>query len=100
VTQIKRSRPRRGGGRCEDFVVLFEHLGEYYDDVLVSFRYNQRIVAAIRALPSGAGYWDATFKVWRIHPGYAERLATALRGLGYTPDERVRLPNLKPEETN
>jgi hypothetical protein len=52
--------------------------------VLVSLRYDKRAVFAIRALPPWARHWDATSKVWRIHPGYAERLAAALRGLGYT----------------
>jgi hypothetical protein len=75
---------QRSGRRREDLVVLFEHLGKYYDDVLVSFEYDKCAVAAIKALPSGAGYWDATFKVWRIHPGYADRLAADLWSLGYT----------------
>jgi hypothetical protein len=66
------------------FTVWFEHLGEYYDDVLVSLKYDKRAVAAIRALPPWAGHWDATSKVWRIHPGYAEQLAATLWRLGYT----------------
>lgn len=107
MTKTKRSRPRRGGGsrklrppapagyllrahqcqradgRSETFDVWFERIGEYYDDVLVSFEYDKRAVAVIRALPRWAGRWDATSKVWRIHPGYAERLTADLRRLGY-----------------
>jgi Helix-turn-helix domain len=83
VTELTRLARKRGWRR-ENFDVWFEHVGEYYDDVLVSFEYNKRTVAAIRALPPGAGYWDPTFKVWRVHPGYAERLAAALIHLGYT----------------
>jgi hypothetical protein len=71
-------------GRCENLDVWFEHVGEYFDDVLVTLEYNERAVAAIRALPQWAWHWDATSNVWRIHPGYAERLAASLRSLGYT----------------
>jgi len=108
MTRTKRGRLRRGGGprklrptappdyrlrvaqcqradeRYENSTVLFEHLGEYFDDVLVSLKYDKRAVSTIRAFPPSAGYWDTTFKVWRIHPGYAERLAADLRRLGYT----------------
>jgi hypothetical protein len=104
----KRSRPRRRGGpqklrptaqpryplrarqcqradrRCENFAVWFEHLGEYFDDVLVSLKYERRAVRAIRALPPWTRHWDATSKVWRIHPGYADQLAATLWCLGYT----------------
>jgi hypothetical protein len=52
--------------------------------VLVSLKYDERAVTAIRALPPSTRHWDATSKVWRIHPGYAEQLAAALRRLGYT----------------
>jgi hypothetical protein len=108
MTKIKRSRPRRRGGprklrptappgyrlrarqrqradeRYDGSAVLMEHLGEYYDDVLVSLKYDKRAVTTIRALPPWARHWDATSKVWCIHPGYAERLAADLRRLGYT----------------
>jgi len=69
-----------------DFDVTCEWIGEYYDDVLVSFEYDKGVVTDIRGLPSWAGYRDATCKVWRIHPSYAERLIVGLRGLGYTVD--------------
>jgi hypothetical protein len=75
---------QRADGRCENLTIWFEHLGEYYDDVLVSLEYDKRAVTAIRALPPSARHWDATSKVWRIHPGYAEQLAATLRCLGYT----------------
>jgi hypothetical protein len=108
MTKTKRSRPRRGGGprklrptalpryplrarqcqrpggRCENSAVWFERLGEYFDDVLVSLKYDKRAVSAIRALPPSTRHWDATSKVWRSHPGYAEQLAATLRRLGYT----------------
>jgi hypothetical protein len=108
MSKIKRSRPGRGGGprklrltaqpryplrprqcqradgRYENFAVWFERLGEYYDDVLVSQKYDKRAVTAIRALPPSARHWDATSQVWRVHPGYAEQLAASLRRLGYT----------------
>jgi hypothetical protein len=108
MTKTKRSRPRRGGGpqklrptaqpryplqarqrqraggRSENVVVWFEHLGEYYDDVLVSLEYDKRAVTAIRALPPSVRHWDATSKVWRIHPGCAEELAATLWRLGYS----------------
>jgi|SRR5271163_2668562 len=108
MTKTKRSRHGRGVGprklrptgrpryrfaarqsqqvhrRCENVAIWFEHLGEYYDDVLVSLKkYDKRAVAAIRAFSPWA-QWDATAKVWRIHPGYAERLAADLQSLGYT----------------
>ncbi len=108
MTQTKRSRPRRGGGarklrptaqpryplrarqcqradgRCENSAVWFERLGAYYDDVLVSLKYDKRAATAIRALPPSTRHWDATSKVWRIHPGYAGELAAGLWRLGYT----------------
>jgi hypothetical protein len=108
MTKTKRSRPRRGGGprklrptalprytvrarqcqradgRYESSAVWFERLGEYYDDVLVSLKYDKRAVTAIRALPPSARHWDATSKVWRIHPGCAEQLAATLWRLGYS----------------
>src|SRR5258708_34961401 len=98
MTKIKRSRPGRGGGprklrptaqpryplqagqcqradgRYENFAVWFERLGEYYDDVLVSLKYDKR-VTAIRALPPSARHCDATSMVWRIHPGCAAGLS-------------------------
>jgi hypothetical protein len=52
--------------------------------VLVYFEYDKSVVAAIRKLPPGAGHWDATSKVWRVNPGYADRLVVTLRDLGYT----------------
>jgi hypothetical protein len=52
--------------------------------VLVSLKYDKRAVTAIRALPPSTRHWDATSKVWRIHPGYAEQLAATLWRLGYT----------------
>jgi hypothetical protein len=108
MTKTRRSRPRRGGGprklrptappqyrlrarqcqradgRSENFAVSYERLGEYFDDVLVSLKYDKRAVTAIRALPPSARHWHATSKVWRIHPGDAEQLAATLRRLGYT----------------
>jgi hypothetical protein len=105
MTKTKRSRPRPGGGprhhhhldtdsghastskrraAASDFDVTCEWIGEYYDDVLVSLKYDKRAMRAIRALPDWARYWDSTCKVWRIHPGYAERLVVTLRDLGYT----------------
>jgi hypothetical protein len=108
MTKTKRSRLARGGGprklrptappeyrlgarqhqradrRYENLAIWFEHLGEYYDDVLVSLEYDKRAVTAIRALPPSARHWDATSKVWRIHPGYAEQLAATRWRLGYT----------------
>jgi hypothetical protein len=126
MTKTKRSRPRRGGGprklrptsppqcrlrarryqraerRSEKFVVCFEHLGEYYDDVLVTLEYDKRAVTAIRELirelPPWAGRWDTDFKVWRIHPGYADRLAADLKQLGYTirGRETIKEPQVRP----
>ena len=84
MTKPKRSRSQRLGGRRENLVVWYERIGEYYDDVLVTLEYDERAVAAIRALPHWAQHWDATSNVWRIHPGYARRLVAALRQLGYT----------------
>jgi hypothetical protein len=107
MTKPKRSRARQEGGlghhhrpyvdtdsrhantgkqsaAVRDFDVRFEWIGEYYDDVLVTHEYDERAVKATRALMTGAGYWDAYFKVWRIHPGYADRLVVTLRDLGYT----------------
>src|SRR3954451_19546405 len=108
MAKIKKSRLPRGGGprklrptapseyrfearqhqrahrRSENLAVLFEHLGEYYDDVLVSLKYDKRAVTAIRALPLSDRRWDATSKVWRVHPGCAEKLAATLWRLGYT----------------
>jgi hypothetical protein len=75
---------QRANGRCKNFKVRFERLGQYYDDVLFTLEYDKRAVAAIRALPQWARYWDATSNVWRIHPGYSERLAVDLRHFGYT----------------
>lgn len=69
-----------------DFAVTCEWIGEYYDDLLVYFEYDKREAAAIRGLLSQARHWDATCKVWRIHPSFAERLIVGLRGLGYTVD--------------
>jgi hypothetical protein len=43
--------------------------------VLVSLKYDGRALTAIRALPPSTRHWDATSKVWRVHPGYAEQLA-------------------------
>ncbi len=104
MTKTKRRRSRREGGhrklqltsparlrarqhqlaigRYKNLKVCFEHIGEYYDDVLVTLECDERAVAAIRALPHWAQHWDATSKVWRIHPGYAERLADDLESLG------------------
>jgi hypothetical protein len=82
--RLRAHRSRRADGRSENLTVWFEHLGEYFDDVLVTHEYDERAVKATRALLTGAGYWDADFKVWRIHPGYAERLVVTLRDLGYT----------------
>jgi hypothetical protein len=84
-----RHRPRarhyqRANGRCGKSKALFEYVGQHYDDVLVTLEYDKRVVAAIRALPRWARHWDATSNIWRIHPGYAERLAAALIHLGYT----------------
>jgi hypothetical protein len=56
-------------GVPENLTVWFEHLGEYYDDVLVSFEHDEPAVAAIRALLSWDGWWDADFQVWRVNPG-------------------------------
>ena len=82
----RQPRPKRSGrarsGR--ENVVVLESLGKYYDDVLVSLEYDKPALAAIRALPDWSRYWDPEFHVWRINPGYAARLAAALRRLGYT----------------
>ena len=67
-----------------NYAVWFEHVGEYFDDVLVTLKCNRRAAKAIRALPRWAGHWDAASRVWRIHPGYADRLADDLLGLGYS----------------
>jgi hypothetical protein len=80
--------PVMSTGRSEKPTVWFEHLGEYHDDVLVSLAHDEPAVAATRALLSWTGWWDADFQVWRVNPGYAERLAADLRDLGYT----VRCP--------
>ena len=82
--RLRARRSRRAGGSSENFDARFEYVGKYYDDVLVTLEYDKRAVAAISALPQWAWSWDATSNVWRIHPGYAERLATNLRHLGYT----------------
>lgn len=74
----------RAGGRRKYVDVSFEHCGEYYDDVLVSLRYEKHAVAVIKDLPSCARRWDQAFKVWRVHPDYAGALAARLRDLGYT----------------
>jgi hypothetical protein len=108
MTKPKRSRPGRGGGsrkprptapsgfplrarqcqradgRSENFDAWFERIGKHFDDVLVTLKYEKPAVAAIRAVPSWTRWWDATSKVWRIHPGYAERLAADFGHLGYT----------------
>ncbi|WP_096287297.1 hypothetical protein [Mycobacterium ahvazicum] len=52
--------------------------------MLVNFEYNDEpAVVAIVALPVWARWWDSAFKTWRIHPGYADRLAACLRSRGY-----------------
>jgi hypothetical protein len=81
---LGRHQYQRANGRCKNFKVCFEHVGEYYDDVLVTPEYDDRAVAAIRALPVWARRWDTTSNMWCIHPGYAERLAVDLRHIGYT----------------
>jgi len=86
--RLRAGRSRRKDGRSKNIDIWFERIGEYYDDVLISFEDDGPAVAAIRALPLWAGWWDADFQVWRIHPGYADRLAAALQDLGYT----VRCP--------
>ncbi|MDI3312965.1 MAG: hypothetical protein QJR12_01370 [Mycobacterium sp.] len=74
-----------------DCAVTCEWIGEHYDDVLVYFDYyDKREVAALKELLSRAGQWDAAFRVWRIHPGYAERLVADLRHLRYTVIEEWR----------
>jgi hypothetical protein len=83
--RLRARRDRCAGGRSQDFEVLFERLGHDYDDVLINVEHNDEpAVAAIVALPLWARWWDSTFKTWRIHPGYAQRLAANLRSLGYT----------------
>jgi hypothetical protein len=57
--------------------------------VPVDFEYDDSVVAAIGKLPPWAGQWDATSKVWRINPGYADRLVVTLRDLGYTVIEMI-----------
>ncbi|ORJ57788.1 hypothetical protein [Mycobacterium simiae] len=82
--RLRAHRFRRAVRRDQGIAVLFEHLGHDYDDVLVNVEYNDEpAVAAIVALPLWARWWDSTFKTWRIHPGYADRLAASLRSLGY-----------------
>ena len=81
------SRPHAHRQRCTVLHAEFERVGEYYDDVLLTFRqFDQRAVDAIKALPSWARDWDAAAGVWRVHPGYADRLAASLQHLGYTVD--------------
>jgi hypothetical protein len=82
--RLQASQIRRANGRCETFKARFEYVGLDYDDVLVTLEYDERAVAAIRALPRWARRWDGSAKVWRIHPGYSERLAVDLRHCGYT----------------
>lgn len=64
--------------------VWFERVGQHYDDVLVSFVYDQRVAAVIKALPDWSRSWGATARVWRVHPGYAKTLEASLREIGCT----------------
>ena len=82
-TRLRPRRRQRADRRSEN-VVVFERLGQYYDDVRVRLEYDKPAVTAIRALPDWARHWDEESGVWRIHPGYAERLADVLSSLGYT----------------
>ncbi|MDR3665160.1 MAG: hypothetical protein P4L86_33060 [Mycobacterium sp.] len=67
-------------------VAHFESLGEYYDDVIVTFCYDRRAVAVLKAMPRWARHFEAG--AWHIHPGRAELVAACLRALGYTVIER------------
>jgi hypothetical protein len=82
--RLRAHHGQRADGRDANFTVWYEHLGEYFDDVLVSLKYDKRAVTAISALPSWARHWDAASNVWRIHPGCADELAAVLGRLGYT----------------
>lgn len=75
---------QRANGRCRKFKARFENVGLDYDDVLVTLEFDERAVAAIRALPRWARGWDESAKVCRIHLGYSERLAVNLRHYGDT----------------
>lgn len=54
--RLRGHRPRRAGRRNRDFDVLFERLGQYYDDVLFSSECDEPALAAIMALPAWAGW--------------------------------------------
>jgi hypothetical protein len=62
--------------------VVFEAFGPA-DDVLVAFRFDQAAVDVIKTLPPYARSFDPRANVWRIHPAYANRLATVLARLGF-----------------
>ncbi|CAM2994684.1 hypothetical protein X011_26380 [Mycobacterium tuberculosis variant microti OV254] len=58
---------------------MLEHLGQDYDDVLLSCECDEYLIAAMMALPAGARWWDLTFKAWHIHLGYVAWFAADLR---------------------
>jgi hypothetical protein len=71
-------------------VAHFELLGEHYDDCIVTFCYDPRVIAVLKAMPRWARHFDAG--AWHIHPGRIELVALCMRALGYTVDEKRRTP--------
>jgi hypothetical protein len=66
-----------------DQTVVVERIGRHYDDAVLSFSgFHAASVAMLKGLPPWARHWDAECGVWRIHPGYADRVAESLRRLG------------------
>ena len=63
--------------------VRFEYPSSAIHDVIVTMDFDQAAVHAIRALPKWARSWDAASGTWRVHPAHADRLAAALRRIGF-----------------
>jgi hypothetical protein len=63
--------------------VIFERVGQHYDDFILTFEYDRPAVAAIKSLPWWARHWDQDSGVWRVHPDGAVEVAARLHHLGY-----------------
>ncbi len=60
--------------------VRFHRVGAEY---VVSFKYDETIIAVIKSLPVGTRRWDKPARVWRIDANYGRSLAASLRELDY-----------------
>ena len=60
--------------------VRFHRVGQEY---VVSFKYDETIIAVIKSLPTGTRRWDKPARVWRIDANYGRSLAASLREVGY-----------------